>query len=230
MAGKTVEGADPESRSARGRNRMEHQIDATRERILDVAERLFLDKGLEATSMVDIAAAADITKVTLYRYFPDRHPIAFAIAGRMLHRIDESAKPEDAETLPLPAFVKEYFLRMIRRFPECMEAYRYLGLFDQLYASGYPDEALAERYRHELAKGVEAVSQTQPGEGMNSPAAAIVVTILNVINGFLQKMASRGRLIGPEQGVDMETQLAVFESMISIVIDEKIAPFFPDRR
>ena len=219
-----------ESRSARGRNRMEHQIDATRERILDVAERLFLDNGLEATSMVDIATAADITKVTLYRYFPDRHPIAFAVAGRMLRKIDEAAKPDDARALALPAFAKEYFLRMIRTFPECREAYRYLGLFDQLYALGYPDEALAERYRHELAKGVAAVFQNRPGEGMNSPAAPIVVTILNVINGFLQKTASRGRLIGPEQGVDMETQLAIFESMLSIVVDEEIAPFLSDRR
>jgi len=209
---------------------MEHQLDATRERILDTAERLFLEKGLEGTSMVDIASAAGITKVTLYRYFPDRHPIAFAIAGRMLHRIDEAAKPEDAQALSLPDLVKEYFLRMIRSFPECRDAYRYLGLFDQLYASAYPDESLAERYRQELAKGIEAVFRTRPGEGMNSPAAAIVVTLFNVINGFLQKIASRGRLIGPEQGVDMGTQLAIFESMISIVIDEEMAPFFSERR
>ena len=44
----------------------------TRELILDTALPLFLEKGYDATTMEEIAEAAQIGTATLYRYFPNK--------------------------------------------------------------------------------------------------------------------------------------------------------------
>lgn len=41
-------------------------------RLLDVAAELFADRGVDAVTMADIAAAAGCSRATLYRYFPTR--------------------------------------------------------------------------------------------------------------------------------------------------------------
>ena len=79
------------SKSANNRQNGKHQVIEPRASILAFAEKLFLQKGLEKTSIVEIARAADITKVTLYCYFADREPIANEIAEQMLNKIADPA-------------------------------------------------------------------------------------------------------------------------------------------
>ena len=44
----------------------------TRQRVAEVAARLFIKRGYENVRMVDIARAADISEQTLYNYFPTK--------------------------------------------------------------------------------------------------------------------------------------------------------------
>ena len=44
----------------------------TRQHIYNIASGLFLEKGYEATTLKDIAEAADVSTGTLYRYFPSK--------------------------------------------------------------------------------------------------------------------------------------------------------------
>jgi AcrR family transcriptional regulator len=52
---------------------------AVRRRIIDVADRLFAERGLEATTMEDVAALADVSVGTVYNYFGSKH--ALLVAG-----------------------------------------------------------------------------------------------------------------------------------------------------
>ena len=47
-----------------------------REWILEVAENLFIERGIGSVTFADIAHAARITRATLYRYFSDKEHIA----------------------------------------------------------------------------------------------------------------------------------------------------------
>src|ERR671937_274110 len=50
----------------------------TRRAIQEAALRLFLDKGYEATTVQEIAAAAGVSHMTFFRYFPTKEDVVLA--------------------------------------------------------------------------------------------------------------------------------------------------------
>lgn len=50
-----------------------------RERILEVAQDLFIRKGIELVTLADIAKGARLTRATVYEYFANKQEIAWAI-------------------------------------------------------------------------------------------------------------------------------------------------------
>jgi AcrR family transcriptional regulator len=60
---------------------------ARRERLLDVAERLFVTHGFRATTIEGLADAAGLSKVTVYGYFADKDAVFEAVALRIADRL-----------------------------------------------------------------------------------------------------------------------------------------------
>jgi AcrR family transcriptional regulator len=214
------------SKSAANRLTGKHQISVRRASILDAAEQLFLQNGLENTSMVEIASEAGINKVTLYRYFPDRDPIAFEIAARMLRKIT-SVTEVDGPDLTLEK-VKQHALAMIQNFYMLRDAYRYIGMFDHLYGDQYPSENLARWYKQEIF-ALEMSGSRFQDIVRELPQAKQVVMILNTIMSFLEKMAARGELMSDEQEVPLDDQLALFEKLVSVYFDQLVETAPPDK-
>jgi AcrR family transcriptional regulator len=190
------------------------QVEPQRTSILDAAEKLFVKKGLENTNMTDIAAQAGITRMSLYRYFPDRHPIAFEIAIRMLRKVvDVSGFDTQAVTIEI---VQSVVLRMIDRFYDLRDAYRYLGMFDHLYGDRYPSEDLALWYKRQMfslgfANLVDLDSKF--GDHRNH-----YFMLVNSTMSFLQKLATRGEIMSEEQGINLDEQLAYFTKMVHLFV------------
>jgi AcrR family transcriptional regulator len=63
--------------------RTKAQAQATREQLLAAAERLFLERGLAATSLQDIARAAGVTRGAVYWHFADKVALAEALFERV---------------------------------------------------------------------------------------------------------------------------------------------------
>lgn len=59
-----------------------HDAESTRDRILDVAESLFAQKGLAGTAVRDIARAAGLTAPSLYNYFEGKQALYEAVIAR----------------------------------------------------------------------------------------------------------------------------------------------------
>lgn len=57
------------------------------DRIIDIAEKLFLSQGVEQTTMERIARAAGYTKQTLYLYFKNKEDLIAAVVLRKLNMI-----------------------------------------------------------------------------------------------------------------------------------------------
>ena len=56
----------------------ERKRQSTRQRIVDAGLRLFLQKGIEATTLDEVAAAADISRRTFFAYFRAKEDIVLA--------------------------------------------------------------------------------------------------------------------------------------------------------
>jgi AcrR family transcriptional regulator len=79
--------------------------------VSDTAIRLFLQRGFDAVSVAEVAAAAEISKPTLFRYFPAKEDL---VLYRIADHEDEAARvavqgPEPVEAL------RRHFLDGLRR-------------------------------------------------------------------------------------------------------------------
>jgi AcrR family transcriptional regulator len=87
---------------------------------LDVAAVLFAEIGYEATTMTAIAERSGSGIGTLYRYFPDKQSIAFALLKKYLQEVEAYWKPwiEQTEALSHAKFAEVFMERVIERLRE----------------------------------------------------------------------------------------------------------------
>lgn len=204
------------SKLATSRRNGSHQVEEQRERILEVAQTLFLQQGLENTTMVDIAAAAGITKVTLYRYFPNRDEIALAVYPRMLQQITALLEPTDA---PLSlASARQLAQAMIRHFATLRDAYRFFGVFDALYLD-HP----AHASESQLAAQRLADLPWLQASWITSPEQQRAITVLSAVIWFLEKVALRDDGTGSVQGMPVAAQLQILEEIVTVYVEHLLA-------
>jgi AcrR family transcriptional regulator len=80
--------------------------------VSEVAIRLFLEKGFDAVSVAEVAAAAEISKPTLFRYFPSKEDL---VLYRIVDHEDEAAQiVAGADAPPLDA-LRRHFLDGLER-------------------------------------------------------------------------------------------------------------------
>ena len=68
----------------------DHEADAFRDRLCDVAARLYVDEGPAAVTMRRLAAEPGCGTMTPYRYFAGKEQIVTAIRARGMHRFSEA--------------------------------------------------------------------------------------------------------------------------------------------
>ena len=210
--------ADKLSNSERYQRERAQQVEDRRTAIINAAAELFLEKGLEQTTMLDIATRAQISKVTLYRYFSDRDPLAFEVAVRMLQTIATAAAQRVGEGVAGMRAIEGICLGMIREFPTLRSAYRYIGMFDHLYGDHYPSDELAASYKQHISALATGSLATLSRQSLDEHTYAQVTTLLNTIMSFLEKMAARGELMGKEQELPLQAQLEAFEEIVLVYL------------
>lgn len=84
----------------------------TREKLIDVARQLFARKGIENTTMSDIANASDKGRRTIYTYFKTKRDIYDAVIEHESEQIVSRLREVEAETLLPPSEKLRKFLMM----------------------------------------------------------------------------------------------------------------------
>lgn len=94
-----------------------------RQRILKASRQLFSTKGYEETTIEDIAERADISKATLYNYFPSKDNLLMGIAGAELEDVREliagDLKSEPSAVEKLRRALMTFVLDSINYIPLC---------------------------------------------------------------------------------------------------------------
>ena len=109
------------------------QREAASEAILEAAEEVAAERGLENTSIAAIAERAGVAAGTLYNYFPDRDTLlASWLAMRrkeMMPRIEAAAKAH--AHLPLEPWLRAYLADLFALFEEKRQFIRVMTTLDQ---------------------------------------------------------------------------------------------------
>ncbi len=205
-----------QSKLATGRQNGSHQVEEQRETILEAAQALFLQQGLEDTTMVDIAAAAGITKVTLYRYFPNRDEIALAVYPRMLAKITALLNTTEP-TLSLTN-ARQLAQAMIRHFATLRNVYRFFGVFDTLYLDHRPPADKIQWATRRLSD----MPWLQENWTTN-PQEQRAIVVLSAVTWFLEKVALRDDGAGSVQGIPVAEHLAILEEIATVYIEHLLA-------
>lgn len=95
----------------------QRQAQRTRQAIQDAATRLFLASGFPAVSVDEIAAAAEVSKRTLFKYFPSKEDL---VIGGFADHADEAARTvlsRPAGSSPLAALHEHFLDGLARRDP-----------------------------------------------------------------------------------------------------------------
>lgn len=211
--------SNPEEYNLSEANRQagKHQVDEQRQHILDTAEALFLEKGIANTSMVELARAVGITKVTLYRYFANKDEIAIQIQIRMLKRVSEVVSPMADESTR--EGLKETVRARLRNFYKLQDAYRFIGMFDQIYLDIPSDAVLSNWTRKQLTSSDWHNPNRDYARG-KYPNPSERSVIMSSLIWFLEKMALRGELTWADSNTPVQEHLKIFEEMVITYLEK----------
>jgi TetR/AcrR family acrAB operon transcriptional repressor len=119
----------------------------TRNRILDAAELLFLEKGVSRTSLEMIAAAAGLTRGAIYWHFRNKADLFDAMMSRVVLPMEEMAARASGDDLDDPlAYVRGCAINVLDHLatdPRCQRVFEIC-----CHKLEYVDEMLQVRQRH----------------------------------------------------------------------------------
>jgi AcrR family transcriptional regulator len=135
-------------------------------RLEEAAMELFEERGFEQTTVADIAARADLTKRTFFRYFADKREVLFSGSAKLEELFVAAIAAAPAETAPLDA-VAAGLAAAADVFGEIGDRPRKR----QALIAANPD--LRERELIKLARLAAAGAEALRGRGVADPAASL---------------------------------------------------------
>jgi TetR/AcrR family transcriptional regulator len=109
-------------------SRGERRKARTAEAILDAAEHLFLGRGFAATTMEELARAADVAIGSIYAHFGDKEGVYAALVDRALvldRDYSEAGFAQGSAPLERLVGLAEGYLRFAREFPGYFRLFRF---------------------------------------------------------------------------------------------------------
>ncbi|QKY70976.1 TetR/AcrR family transcriptional regulator [Lentibacillus sp. CBA3610] len=80
--------------------RTKEELESTRDRILKIAQKLFMEKGYRAVTTREIAAKCKITQPALYYHYPDKQSLYIAMLEAFVMNIQSKIEAISEETIP----------------------------------------------------------------------------------------------------------------------------------
>lgn len=171
-----------------------HDPDLTRERVLDAAQILFVDRGFAAVSMREIAAASGVTKSLIHHHFGSKEALWELVKERAIAAYAESqAATLRAAEAPDPELLRrgiaDYF-EFPRTHPNVARLFAWTHL-DANQSCGRLDADL-------VALGAERVRQAQARGLLRADVnpAHVVTTFVNACTQWFQARAHHAQWPG----------------------------------
>ena len=199
--------------------RKEREKEHRREEIIDAAQRIFFQKGLIATTMDEIAEAAELSKGTLYLYYKSKEDLYLAVMMRgmeMLSGMFETVVSSGEPTLRVIAKLGEAFYEFFRKH---RNYYRMMHFFENpqfhkqvspemLQSCSTGNQKVWKLVIDVITRGIdEGVIQ----KGIDPKHAAVILWSNN--NGLLRQLDREDSYWKDVMGVDLEETLRQANAM-----------------
>jgi AcrR family transcriptional regulator len=177
-------------------NRRDRRKLATRQALLDATLALLASRSIDALSVDEIAAQADVAKGTFYNYFPEKEALARELAARVRARLeDEITRANEGIADPAERIARAfcYMLRFCRAVPE--QATALARLFPHATDPAAP---LNSGARRDAADGIAQGRIVAPSE--EAAVTYIMGVFMAGANRVLDLSAKRAREFAQELG------------------------------
>ncbi|MBN9660119.1 MAG: TetR/AcrR family transcriptional regulator [Acidobacteria bacterium] len=201
-----------------------------RQRILDAAEKLFDEHGIDRVSIAEIVNGAGIRPSTLYEYFSNKDDIVWAIVADVFADGAERAKKAmDAAATALDK-ITALLEFMAEGFTQSPSKIRFMAQFDSMYARQWSPERLLSLEAQVSPGGLEYFStlvRAGIADGTLRPDLDPELTmhaVINAVIGAQRRLASLGRRVEMEYGQPVDR---LFRETIRILLLGMRAPAPP---
>jgi AcrR family transcriptional regulator len=192
-----------------------------RRRILETAEKLFDEHGIDRVTMADITAASGLRASTLYQYFSNKDDIVWAMLSEVLEESARRAKEkmEGATTgLSMITALLDFIADELSNHPAKV---RFMAQFDAMYARYWPAERLLTveaqinprgfRYFSKLVRLGVADGSLRPDLDPDLTMHAVI----NAVIGAQRRLASLGNKVELEYGQRVDR---LFRETIRVIL------------
>ena len=132
--------------------RTKEEAAATRDSILDAAERLFVEQGVSRTTLQHIATAAGVTRGAIYWHFDDKGALFNAMMERAILPLEAEMQVLDqAESDDPLGDLRNYMLAVLRRTVEDPGARRVFEIATLKVEFVGEMDAVRQRRQHNMA-------------------------------------------------------------------------------
>jgi len=173
--------------------RTKEEAAATRDSILDAAERLFVEQGVSRTTLQHIATAAGVTRGAIYWHFDDKGALFNAMMERAILPLEAEMQVLDqAESDDPLGDLRNYMLAVLRRTVEDPGARRVFEIATLKVEFVGEMDAVRQRRQHNMANWMtraEGRIRAAAGKDMIRPgvdAARVALALWIMIDGLIR--------------------------------------------
>lgn len=209
---------DPKARYEKER------FDGKQQRLIDIlaaAERVFTQKGIEKTTMQDIAKDANIGIATVFRYFPKKEKLIVAVATNMLEPMLDAFR----SIADMPISCLEKLDRLFDFFISSLEersnsSTKFMEDFDSYAAHSYePLEDIAQfnELNRKISREYARIIQDGIQDGSlrpDLPVRETLTTVVNTFGLFSRKLSLQQNILMLESDLEPGHQLAILKKIL----------------
>ncbi|MQY14618.1 hypothetical protein SRB5_47860 [Streptomyces sp. RB5] len=169
-----------------------HRVTPMRERLVEAAFQLFVERGFEQTTVDDIVARADVGRRSFFRYFPSKEDVVFPDHERCLADMSAFLRAsEDPDPISRVCDAARIVMRMYTAKPE-FSVQRY-GLTRDVPGLRTYEASVVRRYERQLAGYLRDCWAGDPDSGLRAEvvAAAVVAAHNNALRSWLRSGGTR---------------------------------------
>ncbi|MCQ4045351.1 TetR/AcrR family transcriptional regulator [Streptantibioticus rubrisoli] len=184
----------------------------TRQNISDIATGLFLERGFDAVTIAEIAAAADVSVNTVYNYFPAKEDLFFDRSKGVIDRLPRYVRGRDRGESAAAAVLRELRGQVEEVSPS-------VGLFDgydrfmRVIEGSHALKARLWYLQQEVIEAAERALREETAADAGDPLPLLVGSQLAWLQATLMAYVGRQMVAGRKPAEVSREALALLDEM-----------------